>query len=138
MFLACSLYAALSLSEVVFFLDRYIWNHCVHLKVSFFFWLLWWDRAPTLDNLPEDCLLQIVVPCVVQQMSLLATSLFTVRWQLLFGVILISQFNVKWVLLGSVKILLESWPYQSFLNLSSVGKDSGTFYCLLFVGVWEE
>lgn len=46
-----SMYKALVPGDSCSFPARLIWNSLILTKVSFFIWELWWDCAPTLDNL---------------------------------------------------------------------------------------
>lgn len=46
-----SRYQALTNGDTTSFPDLFIWSKLVSSEISFFMWLVWWDRIPTLDNL---------------------------------------------------------------------------------------
>lgn len=80
----------------------------------------------------EACLPWIGVLCVVLQRSLPAIYSSTVRYMLVW-------FKVKWMPPGLVKILLECWSYQSFMDLTSLGKDIWRLTPFVICWcVWEE
>lgn len=50
-FLVRSLYTALDQDSKHIFSVHFVWKTLAPSTTSFFMWLLWWDRAPRVDNL---------------------------------------------------------------------------------------
>lgn len=50
-FLVKSMYEVLVVPPGISFSHKLIWSNFILSKVSFLLWKLWWNRAPTIDNL---------------------------------------------------------------------------------------
>lgn len=122
-FMGCDLFMGCDHSPPTSFLDRFIWNMRVALRISFFLWSLWWDRIQTINKLfsrgmsapnrfsmcyaAEESSRNLFIHCKVA----------AYLWEYM-----LIPFKVKWVPPCSVRVLLESWLAQSFINIYPLGR----------------
>lgn len=139
-FFVKSIYHALCPPGRPFFLRKCVWNSLIQLKVSFFMWELWWDRAPTVDNLIRQGMIMSNRCCLCCSDAESSGHLFLhCPWVVPLWSYFIGRFSVVWMQSCSLKDLLSSWQFQS-IRAESV--QSRELWMLILAAVcwlvWEE
>lgn len=118
-----------------------IWNPQIQLKVSFFVLKLWWDLAPTVDNLIRRGL--IIIPnrcCLCLSAAESSSHLFLhCHWVMSMWNYFLSRLGVTWVQPESVYQVLECWLYQKNRECSIKGRELwNVIPAALWWCIWEE
>lgn len=116
------------------------WNPQIQLKVAMFVWKLWWDHAPTIDNLirrgiaiPNWCCL-----CISAGESFAHLFLHCPRVYSLWSYFWV-RVGVKWVHPGTVRSMLSCWLSQRSRDRRDIGRHLWILVpTVLWWSTWEE
>lgn len=132
-----SMYDALRPQVLLVCPYKFIWNPLIPSRASFLIWELWWDRAPTTDNLIRRSMMITNWCCLCKSEGESVGHLF-IHCPVVDALMLV-RFGISWVQLKVLKCLFVCWSSQVSRDWSQVGV---LMWQLILVAIcwsiWEE